>query len=243
MTKEQKIEKAVLLNMDQVGFRDNKLDSDTVAEYAALMAQGVTFPPLHVAEVGKAATQMLVGGAHRLAAGVKAKVESFNVVVTKVKTKVDAEVLAFQDNAAHGLQLTPTEKRQAILQLIQKPAMKKLSNAAIAKRLGVSDMTIKRYRDSLGETSPKAGMSGHKSKPKPKTDKPKTENGAGWRIEGSQLGGGANAIAQAIVTKITEGLDPVKSPKSYAKNIEVLKSTVELLQAFIDTAEVQVKEE
>jgi hypothetical protein len=243
MTKEQKIEKAVLLNMAQVGFRENKLDTDTVAEYAALMNQGVTFPPLHIAEVGKQETRVLVGGAHRLAAGVKAKVESFSVIVTKVKTMVEAEVLAFHDNAAHGLQLTPAEKRQAIIQLIQKPAMKKLSNGAIAKKLGVSDMTIKRYRDSLGEASPKAKMSGHKSKPKAKADKPKTETGAGWRIEGSQLGGGAGAIANAIVSKITEGYDPKKSPKTHAKNVQVLRDAVELLQAFIDAAGVPVEED
>lgn len=217
--KTMKIEELSLL--PQKTYRSQATDPVTVAEYAGLMERGVTFPPLTIAEVGKAKAQVLVGGAHRLAAAIKAKLTELPVTIVACKASIDAEVLAFTDNVSHGLTLTVEDKRKAILALIQTPSFKKLSNAAIAKRLGVSDMTIKRYRDAIGTKSPQAAKSGHKNKPakavstEPKVDKggvvkPQTsaKPNAAWNIRegGSWSGGGAEYVAQAIVERVTEGV-------------------------------------
>jgi len=68
-------------------FRLQATNPETVAEYAALMERGVEFPALTVAKVGKAGTEVLVGGAHRLAAAVKAKIEELPVNVSSARPR------------------------------------------------------------------------------------------------------------------------------------------------------------
>lgn len=224
-------------------FRFTETDPATVAEYAGLMEQGIVFPPLVIAEVGKTKKRVLVGGFHRLAAATKAKVKELPVVIASCKAAIDADVLAFTDNVAHGLGYTADEKRKAILELLQTPSFAKVSSAAAAKRLGVSDMSIKRYRDAIGTKSPKAGQSGHKNKKSnvaPKVDAggkvvQADSNPVRWKIQGAKLGGGAEAVASAIIEKVCEGTSP-KSPEVYRERISHIESIAQALLAFCDGA-------
>lgn len=242
----RKVAELVLLPMKT--FRSQATNPETVAEYSALMERGVEFPPLTVAQVGKAGNEVLVGGAHRLAAAVKAKLEQLPVVVVECKSALDAEVLAFTDNASHGLMLSAEDKRKAILTLIQAPAMSKLSNGAIAKRLHVSDMTIKRYRDAIGTTSPKAAQSGHKGKaPKGaveagvKIDKggnveavPVKGKATAWSFAGgSWSGGGIETITESITTRVTEGVGR-KSVNSWNERMDYLDKLAASIKAYAD---------
>ena len=246
---------AELVLMPTRTFRLQATNPETVAEYAALMERGVEFPALTVAKVGKAGTEVLVGGAHRLAAAVKAKVEELPVNVVECKAAIDAEVLAFTDNVTHGLTLTAQEKRLAIIELIQTATFSKLSNATIAKRLGVSDMTIKRYRDAIGEKSPKAAQSGHKAKPKAKgtieagvsIDKGgkveavpvKGKPASAWNMAGgSWSGGGVEAIVEAITVRVTEGVGR-KSVNSWNERMDYLDKLAASLKAFADANRVK----
>ena len=230
-------------------FRSEATDPATVAEYAGLMERGIEFPPLTIAVIGKTKKEVLVGGAHRLAAATKAKVKDLGVSLVVCKAAVDADTLAFTDNVSHGLSLTAEDKRKAIIELLQVPSFKKLSNAGAAKRLGVSDMTIKRYRDAIGTKSPKASQSGHKNAPRAKGGKsnvaPTTDKGGktivatgdvvGWRIAGAMLSGGVDKAADAIVTKVTEGVSE-KSTKAWGERIEFIENLAATLTAFADGA-------
>jgi len=231
-----KIEELVLLK--QYTYRAEKTDPAVVAEYAGLMERGVAFPPLTVAVIGKAKDKVLVGGAHRLAAAVKAKLTELKVTEVVCKAAIDAEVLAFTDNITHGLSLTAEEKRKAILELLQKPGFSKLSHAQAAKRLGVSDMSIKRYRDAIGQVSPKKAQSGHKNAA-PKVSKGGEVTPAGpasptvWTIHGAQLGGGADKVARVIADHVLEACSP-KQTVTWNKNLDFLAEVAATLQALVD---------
>lgn len=251
MSKLIKVEELVLI--PQVTFRTGGADPAVVAEYAGLMERGVTFPPLTVAEVGKAAQRVLVGGAHRLAAALKAKLAELPVNVVACKSAADAELLAFTDNASHGLPLTAEDRRKAIIKLLQSPSLAKLSNATLAKRLGVSDMSIKRYRDAIGEKSPQASKSGHKNrKPGKVSTEPKVDKGgqvveppantprAAWRVHegGSWSGGGVEHVTQAITARVTEGVGR-KSVTAWNARCDYVSQIAASLQAWSDANRVK----
>lgn len=241
--RKMKTEEIVLL--PKKTFRSQETDATTVAEYAALMEQGVEFPPILIAEVGKSKKQVLVGGFHRVAAATKARIKELQVECIACRTAFDAELVAFTDNVSHGLNYTAEDKRQAILAILQTPTGKKLSNAAAAKKLGVSDMTIKRYRDAIGTKSPKAAQSGHKNTATKSNVAPKVDSGGkvveatsdpvGWKIAGAKLGGGADRIADAIVAKVTEGVS-TKQPKSYMERVQTVEDVIAQLQGWVDGA-------
>lgn len=249
MTKKNEMSIEELVLLPKRTFRSVETDAATVAEYAGLMEQGVEFPPLLIAEVGKAKNRVLVGGFHRLAAATKAKVKTMAVDVAPCRTTFDAELLAFTDNVDHGLNYTAEERRQAILAILQTPTGKKLSNAAAAKKLGVSDMSIKRYRDAIGAKSPKASQSGHKNRTKsnvaPKVDKggkvePVNTDPVTWKIQGAMLGGGAAKCVEAIVAKVVEGTS-TKSPTTWNERMDYLESIADNVKVYVDLHRAAVK--
>ena len=248
MAKKMKVEELALLPVRS--FRTNGPNPETVAEYAALMVAGATFPALTVVEVGKKAERLLVVGAHRLAAATKAGIKELPVEVVKVKSEIEADFLSFRDNAAHGLLLTVEEKRKAILDLLQRPSVAKMSNASVARSLGVSDMTIGRYRDALGTKSPAAAKSGHKKsavKDGVKVDKGgkveavpvKRDRASGWEFNGgSWSGSGAETIVSGIAARVTEGVSP-KSSATWNQRMEYLESVATGLLAYAQSHKVQ----
>jgi hypothetical protein len=242
-----KIEELVL--MPQRTFRRQAAEPEVVAEYSALMSAGAKFPALTVAEIGKTKKRVLVGGAHRLAAAVKARIPSLEVTLVKCKGAFEAELLTFSDNSSHGLSLTVEEKRAAIIGILQTPAGSKLSNTKAAVALGVSDMTIKRYRDAIGTKSPKAANNGHKNKSnvEPKVDKGgKVVVAQGdpvvWKIQGAMLGGGVAKACDAIVAKVTEGVS-AKSELAWHQRVTFLENLAANIQAFCDASKKQAADE
>lgn len=222
-------------------FRAEETNGETVVEYSNLMKAGVEFPPVVLATWGKG-NRALVDGIHRFTAAMNAKIGELAYVETKVKTKLEAELLAFKSNVTHGRLLTADEKRKACIQLLQQPAMTKLSHVKAAKALGVSDMTVKRYRDGIGTKSPKAAQSGHKTKSaiEAKVDKggkvqPATSDPVAWKISGAVMGGGADKVASAIIAKVTEGCSP-KQANTFTSRCEFLSKVAAELQAFVDGA-------
>jgi hypothetical protein len=200
--------------LEQITFRSNGVDRATVDEYAALMAGGTVFPPVTIATWGKD-NRALIGGAHRLAAAVQIHRDEIEATVVKVKSRAEAERLAFTDNH-HGLALTADDRRKAILAFLQQPSFAKLSHTKAAALLGVSDMTIKRYRDGLELKSPKAAMSGHKNKPEPKPE-----------ATGDYDGSAPDAIAARIVEEVTGG----KALTAEAR--ATIRSIIESLEAVL----------
>lgn len=232
----------------RITFRATETDSETVIEYANLMRQGVEFPPVTLAEWGKG-NVALVDGVHRLTAAMNAKLDKLPVTVVKVKSKLEAELLAFRANVTHGKLLTADEKRKACIELLKQPVMAKLSNVKAAQRMGVSDMTVKRYRDGIGTKSPAANHNGHKGKSatEPKIDKGgKVEpqgkpSAAAWSLTGgSWSGGGVDVIVSGLVGRITEGVGP-KSTVCYNKRLDYIAEVAKGLLAFADANRVKAE--
>lgn len=240
--KKMKVEE--LAQIERITFRTPETDSETVVEYTNLMRQGVEFTPLSIATWGKG-NSALVDGIHRLYAAMNAKVDELPVNTVAVKSRLEAELLAFKSNVTHGRLLSAEEKRKACIELLKQPVLAKLSNVKVAERLGVSDMTVKRYRDALGTKSPKAEQSGHKGKSAikdgVKIDKggkvepvPVKSAASAWSFTGgSWSGGGADLIADGIITRVTEGVGR-KSIAVWNQRVDHLIAVAAKLQAWAE---------
>ena len=108
------------------------LNEDAIADYAALYAPDSkhTLPPLRVFQDGD--RYILSRGFHRYTAAQRAKRGSLPCEVIK-GTERDAILDAMQDNAEHGVRLTPADKRKAVNRLLDDPEWGKLTQAKVAE--------------------------------------------------------------------------------------------------------------
>ena len=214
----------------------DKTNDDHVAELAHVLSKGGDLPPVTIAKWGKTG-EAFVDGHHRLAArnqeaGKQGGDTQVFVEVYQVKNEAEALALAFRLNASHGLNLTPSERRAAIIKMLQTPSVAKLSNVKLGVMFGCSDMSIKRYRDAINQTNEHAKHDGHKNQPEkkerdtrgkssatssggssstPKSTEPrepspteaKTPNGLPIEVRcASRLCGGGDALAGAILKRL-----------------------------------------
>jgi phage N-6-adenine-methyltransferase len=117
-----------------------------VAEYAADMDAGAAFPPVVVFFDGS--DYWLADGFHRLHAAMQlGRVE----VVADVRqgTQTDAQWFSYGVNQSHGLRRTNEDKRRAVEAALRHPVSAGLSNVQVAKHCGVSEITIRRYREPI----------------------------------------------------------------------------------------------
>lgn len=130
----------------------------TVEEYAAAIADGAAFPPVVVFFDGD--KHWLADGFHRVAAHEAAGVED---VLAEVRqgTREDALWFALSANKRHGLPMSPEDKRKAVRLLLGVEKWAGMSNAAIAKELGISDHTVADVKREMGHpTSQSARLEG-----------------------------------------------------------------------------------
>ena len=255
-----KVEYSLLLN-DALTWRDEKIDKDHVAEIRKAV-KAMETPPVVVArfpENGEV-IDILVDGVHRTSAAVENKQPILKGRLILVNNRDEARAQAFALNNHRVLNLTASERKTALLALLQLDLFKKKSNKALGELWKVSDMTIKRYRDILSQTSPNVSQSGHKNKakgtPSPATKETrkaaggsgststpkeptepvvdaKTTNGLPIEIRcAAQLCGGGESLANAIIHKLTAGHD--ESDIEYLNGVLVMRSLVERLVSFIE---------
>jgi transposase-like protein len=125
-----------------------------VAEYAEAMREGAKFPPVTVFFDGKA--YWLADGFHRWGAAMSMKLESIECEVRQ-GTLSDAQWYSFSVNQAHGLRRTNEDKARAVKAALRHSPQR--SNLEIARHVGVSDETARKYRAELeaaGEISSSA---------------------------------------------------------------------------------------
>ena len=123
------------------------LNPETVTEYANAMADdGCVFPPVTVFYDG--ADYWLADGFHRVAASKEAGFADIDADIRQ-GTRRDAVLFSVGANADHGLRRTNEDKRRAVLTLLNDSEWSKWSNVDIAKRCGVSDMTVLRLRPTV----------------------------------------------------------------------------------------------
>jgi len=130
----------------------DKLDTKMVADYKERLTTILKSAPIMVYEVD--GDYLLTDGFHRLAAARQLNMDTIPAIVHK-GTFREAYAAACLANLQHGKPLTRPERKKAIRDYIKLKV--KLSNVAIAAAVGVSEITIRRYRRELeaeGEIEP-----------------------------------------------------------------------------------------
>lgn len=125
------------------------LSQETVAEYAAAMVDGATFPPVVVYYDGT--DHWVADGFHRVAASKEAGFRSVEVDVRQ-GTQRDAILFSVGANGSHGLRRTNADKRRAVETLLRDPEWVKWSDREIAKRCGVGNKFVGDMRPTVSGT-------------------------------------------------------------------------------------------
>ena len=123
-----------------------QLDWVVIAEYSEEMKNGARFPAIDVTYDGDA--YWLVDGFHRVNAAKDAKRETILADV-KPGTLEDAQWRSYSVNTSHGLRRSNEDKRRAVEAALAHPKAAALSNYQIAAHCGVSDETVRRYRETI----------------------------------------------------------------------------------------------
>ena len=130
-----------------------ELNEETVAEYAELMQQNVTFPAILVYYDGSIGEYVLVDGFHRLAAHLRVCPNKPISAKVKSGTVDDARWVSIAANKDHGLRRTNADKHNAVVQALLHPKGGQMSNVMIASHAGVSETTVRRVRSELERSS------------------------------------------------------------------------------------------
>lgn len=137
------------------------LDESTINEYADAMVEGAIFPAITVFYDGE--EHWLADGFHRVAAANRLadhheKAVSPVGISADVRqgTQRDAILYSVGANASHGLRRTNADKRRAVLTLLTDDEWKTWSNSEIARRCGVDEKTVRKYRGEITSEVPKS---------------------------------------------------------------------------------------
>ena len=122
------------------------LNQDVVKDYAEKMRDGEKFPEVTVFFDGS--DYWLADGYHRYFATKSNSTVSIECEV-KNGTLDDAILFAFGANSKRGLTMSAEDNRNVIYAMLRHPEWKLWSNAAIAKHVGVSRMTVGRVKATL----------------------------------------------------------------------------------------------
>lgn len=122
------------------------LDFGTIEDYAEAMRAGITFPPVTVFYDGT--DYWLADGFHRVKAAYAAGQDTIACEVHQ-GTLNDAQWFSFSANRANGLRRTNDDKQRAVRAALQHPNGVQLSNSQIAAHVGVTEGTIRNWRQKL----------------------------------------------------------------------------------------------
>lgn len=125
------------------------LSQEKVQEYAALMEDGEEFRPIDAFFDGN--DYWLADGFHRYFA-TKANKKTAIAVTVHNGTLEDAQLFAFAANKGHGLHMLATDIRHCIVRMLEHPVWGGWTNAAIAKHVGTSKMTVGRVKAAMSES-------------------------------------------------------------------------------------------
>lgn len=124
------------------------LSQEKVQEYAALMEDGEEFRPVDAFFDGS--DYWLADGFHRYFA-TKANKKTSIAATIHNGTLDEAQLFAFSANKGHGLHMTATDIRHCIVRMLEHPVWSGWTNAAIAKHVGTSKMTVGRVKAAMTE--------------------------------------------------------------------------------------------
>lgn len=116
------------------------------------MQAGAVLPPVDVMYDGE--TYWLFDGFHRWHATKAARGDNAVIDVRVHQgSQQDAQWASFAVNKAHGLRRTTEDKERAIRAALKHPSGAKMADNLIARHLGVSDKTVKKYREDMESAS------------------------------------------------------------------------------------------
>jgi len=124
------------------------LSQEKVQEYAALMEDGEEFRPIDAFFDGS--DYWLADGFHRYFA-TKANKKTSIAATIHNGTLDEAQLFSFAANKVHGLHMTATDIRHCIVRMLEHPVWSGWTNAAIAKHVGTSKMTVGRVKAAMTE--------------------------------------------------------------------------------------------
>jgi hypothetical protein len=124
------------------------LSQEKVQEYAALMEDGEEFRPVEAFFDGS--DYWLADGFHRYFA-TKANKKTSIAVTIHNGTLEEAQLFAFSANKGHGLHMAAADIRHCIVRMLNHPVWGSWTNAAIAKHVGTSKMTVGRVKAAMSE--------------------------------------------------------------------------------------------
>lgn len=125
------------------------IDFDAVGDYSDAMSNGVVFPPVVVFYDGS--EYWLADGFHRCKAAFGIGRDEIACDV-KQGTREDAQWYSFSANKTNGLRRTNDDKQRAVKAALMHPQGAGKSDGQIASHVGVSVITVGRWRDKLGLT-------------------------------------------------------------------------------------------
>jgi hypothetical protein len=126
-----------------------ELNQEVVNEYAEHMSEGDVFPSVIVFQDG--ANYWLADGFHRYFATKKNKGKTINADV-QVGTQEEAVLFSFSANSNRGLRMTSADKRNIVIRMLTNATWSGWTDAAIARHVGVTGMTVGRIRKGLNKT-------------------------------------------------------------------------------------------
>jgi chromosome segregation ATPase len=122
-------------------------DKETIEAYAEAMEMGSIFPPVVVFNDG--VHNWLADGFHRYFAAKRNKAKDIAADV-RSGDKLDAQKYAFTANTERGLSLSRKDKRKLIIMMLSHPETSHMTNAAIARQVGVTKVTVGRIKAEMG---------------------------------------------------------------------------------------------
>lgn len=143
--------KRMKLNLTEITINQDlnvreELDNDTIERYAESLEQ---LPPIVVFNIGDN-SYLLADGFHQVKAAERLGRKEIEVELRQ-GTKQDTEEYAALANLRHGKPLTRAERRKAVERMLMLHPER--ANNWIAQDMGVSENTVKRYREELESTS------------------------------------------------------------------------------------------
>jgi len=130
------------------GTQQRPIDAAVLAQYVALMKDGVTFPPIDVISDGK--EYYVVDGFHRLETKRTLGALSIAANVT-TGTQTDAIWQSYSANRSHGLPRQKGVVKRIIESILCNPEWSKKPLTEIAKHVGVTHGYVSQIKSSLSE--------------------------------------------------------------------------------------------
>lgn len=140
------------------------INHTTVTEYASDMKDGAQFPPVVVFYDG--VDYWLSDGFHRVEAAWSIGLSEISALVRQ-GTRRDAVLYSVGANATHGLRRSNTDKRRAVITLLEDSEWKQWSDREIARQTRTSHPFVAKFRPSVTgniSSEPRTYVSKHGTK-------------------------------------------------------------------------------